>query len=109
MIDLFRVPTDNMALVRAQFDAFSKQIPLLYFILTTNALAAAWTFTQFAPVWLAVYVPTALCTLCGVRCIWWWRHRRTVFSDAYIIKHMRMTSRLAAFLTLGFTVWGLLL
>ncbi|ESQ93267.1 histidine kinase [Asticcacaulis sp. AC460] len=108
-LNLFRVPTDNMPLVRAQFDAFSKQIPLLYFILTTNSLAAAWTFTKFAPAWLAVYIPTALCTLCGVRCLWWWRARNKTFDDAFIIKHMRATSQLAALLTFGFTIWGLLL
>ncbi|ESQ76134.1 bifunctional diguanylate cyclase/phosphodiesterase [Asticcacaulis sp. AC402] len=108
-INLFRIPTDNMPLVRAQFDAFSKQIPLLYFILTTNSLAAAWTFTRFAPDWLGVYFPSALCTLCGVRCVWWWRSRHKVFSDTYIIKAMRATTGLAVGLTLGFTIWALLL
>ena len=98
-----------MALVRAQFDAFSKQIPLLYFILTTNSLAAAWTFTRFAPPWLAIYIPAALCAVCGARCLWWWRHRKTEFKDSYVIKHMRATTRMAGLLTLGFTIWGLML
>ena len=98
-----------MPLVRAQFDAFSKQIPLLYFILTTNSLAAAWTFTKFAPASLAVYFPTALCTLCGVRCLWWWQNRKAVFSDAQILRQMRRTTFLAVALTLGFTLWSLML
>lgn len=43
---LFRVPADNPDLTRAQFDAFSKQIPLLYFILITNTLAVAYTYLR---------------------------------------------------------------
>ena len=38
---LFRVPADNPDLMRAQFDAFSKQVPLLYFILMSNTIAVA--------------------------------------------------------------------
>ena len=38
-VRLFRVPADNPDLTRAQFDAFSKQIPLLYFILISNTIA----------------------------------------------------------------------
>ena len=43
---LFRVPADNPDLTRAQFDAFSKQIPLLYFILMSNTIAVAYTYVQ---------------------------------------------------------------
>ena len=49
---LFSVPGDNMGLVRAQFAAFSKQVPLLYFILVTSCLATAYTYVRFAPAWL---------------------------------------------------------
>ena len=95
--------------MRAQFAAFSKQIPLLYFILTTDSLAAAFTFTHFAPAWLALYVPCGLSAICIMRCVWWWRMRNTTFSDAYVVKYTRMTTRLAGILTFCFTVWGLLL
>ena len=108
-IDLFRSPTDNMELMRAQFAAFSKQIPLLYFILTTNSLAAAYTFTHFAPAWLALYVPCGLSAICIMRCAWWWRMRNKTFSDSYVIKYTRMTTRLAAVLTFSFTLWGITL
>jgi predicted signal transduction protein with EAL and GGDEF domain len=45
---LFRVPTDP-DLTRAQFDAFSKQIPLLYFILISSTIAVAYTYVNVAP------------------------------------------------------------
>ena len=53
---LFRVPTDP-DLTRAQFDAFSKQIPLLYFILITNTIAVAYTYVPLAPASLSMIVP----------------------------------------------------
>ncbi len=106
---LFRIPTENMPLVRAQFAAFSKQIPLLYFILCTNTLAAAWTFAPLAPPWLSVYLPSSLCAFCLVRCLWWWNNRRVVFDDAHVVKHTRNTAQLAAILTFAFTIWGLML
>ena len=107
VIALFRLPTDNMELLRAQYAAFSKQIPLLYFILTTNSLAAAYTFSHFAPPWLAIYLPSALSAVCIMRCAWWWRMRHKAFSDAELIKYTRLTTRLAGFLTFAFIVWGI--
>jgi len=109
VINLFRIDTGNMELVRAQFAAFSKQIPLLYFILTTSTLAVAWTYAGHAPNWLAIWVPSFLCAVCGTRCVWWWRTRHTTYSDKYVLSHMRMTTSLAVALTLGFTAWSLAL
>ena len=109
VLGLLSVKSDDMALARAQYDAFSKQIPLLYFILTTNALAVAYTFATQAPVWLAIYIPTGLCTLCLVRCLWWWKTRHAVLSDATVLRYMNVTTRMAGGLTLGFTIWGILL
>jgi len=106
---LFRIPSENRELVRAQFDAFSKQIPLLYFILTTNSLTAAYTFSHFAPAWLSVWTPAILASVCLMRAFWWLGARRTHFSDARILRLMRMTTVLAAGLTLAFTCWGLML
>jgi diguanylate cyclase (GGDEF)-like protein len=95
--------------MRAQFNAFSKQIPLLYFILTSNSLAAAYTFSRFAPAWLSIYIPIALAGGCFLRALWWLRARQRQFSDAEVLRHMRMTTVLAASLTLAFTAWGLML
>ena len=64
---LLRVPADNPELMRAQFDAFSKQIPLLYFILIINSLAVAYTFVPLAPTWLTMAVPTLLFAVAAFR------------------------------------------
>ncbi len=105
--NLFQVPTDNPELIRAQFTALSKQIPLLYLILASNSLAIAYTFASQAPLWLAVYIPLALCSLCAVRLVWWWQHRHHKFSDSETLKILQITNKLAATIAVGFTTWGL--
>lgn len=107
---LLTVPTDDVELVRAQFRAFARQIPLLYFILATNALAVMSTFAKFGHPWLSIYAPSALCLLCLVRGIAWWRIGRTEnVPDDIAILHMQRTNRLAFFIAVAFTAWGLTL
>jgi len=106
---LFIVQTDDIELVRAQFRAFSRQIPLLYFILATNALAVVYVYARFGHVWLSVYLPSVLCFVCLVRGVTWWRIGRSDVPDDVAISHMQRTNRLAFFLAVAFTGWGLTL
>ncbi|UPJ64661.1 EAL domain-containing protein [Bradyrhizobium sp. 191] len=103
---LFRVPADNPDLTRAQFDAFSKQIPLLYFILISNTIAVAYTYVNVAPDWLTMIVPSALTVLAGLRTFWWLRQRRCVRSDADILRNLRATNWLTLPIGAGFTAWS---
>jgi predicted signal transduction protein with EAL and GGDEF domain len=104
---LFSVPTDDVELIRAQFRAFARQIPLLYFILATNALAVMFTFAKFGHPWLSVYAPSALCALCLLRGVVWWRIGRSQVPDDIAIRHMQRTNRLAFVIAVAFTAWGL--
>ncbi|MGY3034478.1 diguanylate cyclase (GGDEF)-like protein [Bradyrhizobium sp. USDA 4354] len=105
-IRLFRVPADNPDLTRAQFDAFSKQIPLLYFILISNTIAVAYTYVNVAPDWLTMIVPSVLTVLAGLRTFWWLRQRRLVRSDADILRNLRATNWLTLPIGAGFTAWS---
>ncbi|MCP3464754.1 bifunctional diguanylate cyclase/phosphodiesterase [Bradyrhizobium sp. CCGUVB23] len=105
-VRLFRVPADNPDLTRAQFDAFSKQIPLLYFILITNTLAVAYTYVALAPAWLTMVVPSVLTVLAAVRTFWWLRQRHVVRSDADILRNLRATNWLTVPIAVGFTAWS---
>ncbi|WP_027525795.1 bifunctional diguanylate cyclase/phosphodiesterase [Bradyrhizobium sp. Ec3.3] len=105
-VRLFRVPADNPDLTRAQFDAFSKQIPLLYFILITNTLAVAYTYVPLAPAWLTMVVPSVLTVLAAVRTFWWLRQRHFVRSDADILRNLRATNWLTVPIAVGFTAWS---
>lgn len=103
---LFRVPADNPDLTRAQFGAFSKQIPLLYFILISNTIAVAYTYLNVAPDWLTVIVPSALTLLAGLRTFWWLRQRHLVRSDTDILRNLRTTNWLTLPIAAGFTAWS---
>ncbi len=105
----FRLKTDDIDLLRAQFREFFRQIPLLYFILSANIAAvtvAAWHIDS--PV-LARVTPAALCLLCATRGFWWWRRKFTDFPDSEIARYMRNTSNLAGVLTATIVCWILLL
>lgn len=103
---LFRVPADNPDLTRAQFDAFSKQIPLLYFILMSNTIAVAYTYVNVAPDWLTMIVPSVLTVLAALRTFWWLRQRHFVRSDADILRNLRATNWMTLPIGAGFTAWS---
>src|SRR5581483_11529435 len=106
---LFRVPSDNPELTRAQFAAFSKQVPLLYFILITNSLAVAYTFVPVAPGWLTMAMPALLCAVAGYRTIWWLRQRHRVPTEAEVLHQLRLTNRIAAPIGALFACWSFML
>jgi diguanylate cyclase (GGDEF)-like protein len=103
---LFRVPADNPDLTRAQFDAFSKQIPLLYFILMSNTIAVAYTYVNVAPDWLTMIVPSVLTVLAALRTFWWLRQRHLVRSGADILRNLRATNWMTLPIGAGFTAWS---
>lgn len=106
---LFSVPNDNPELTLAQFKVFSNQVPLLYFILTTNMLSLVATHFNSAPTWLVVFVPAGFLTLFLGRSLQWIldaRARRTA-DAAYAYRRLVQTNRLAppiALLAVGWSV-----
>ncbi len=106
---LFRPRQSNAALARSQFRAFSKQLPLLYFILTTNTAAVAYTHLRIAPFWLSVVVPGLLCGICVFRVLVWLKRQDGEYSDAMLAQRLRATFWLVGVLGILFTAWGLLL
>ncbi|UTD26582.1 bifunctional diguanylate cyclase/phosphodiesterase [Bradyrhizobium sp. WD16] len=104
---LFRIPDDNPDLMRAQFKAFVKQVPLLYFILVTNSLAVCFTFAPLAPAWQSVAIPVALSAFCVVRMVWWLQQGDVPRSDEEVLRYLRLTNRLGVVLAASFVCWGL--
>ncbi|WP_109479652.1 EAL domain-containing protein [Paraburkholderia sp. C35] len=105
------VPAMKAALSRSQFDAFSRQLPLLYVILVVNSLAVAATHVAVAPAWLAIWVPLAMCTACAIRLVVWVRRRKHLASltDEQVASRLKTTVWLILLLGVIFTGWGLLL
>ncbi len=65
--------------MRSQFEAFSRQLPLLYLILVINSVAVAITHIGKAPTLLCEYLPFTLCAACVVR-LWIWSRRRKMIA-----------------------------
>jgi signal transduction histidine kinase len=95
--------------MRAQLAAFTKQIPLLYFIVCVNAAALALGFHGAAPAWLTVGVPAGLVSVCAMRLVIWVRTRRRVLPDAAVARRLRGTVLFAGLLGCLFLSWGLTL
>jgi diguanylate cyclase (GGDEF)-like protein len=105
----FRVDGSDPELVRSQMQAFGRQIPLLYFILIVNTMAVAVTHVQCAPAWVAIYAPAALCAVCVIRCVRWWRVRHETLTHEKSVPELRKTVWLACVIGVVFTAWSLLL
>lgn len=106
-VRLYRLKMQDPDLLRAQFDAFVSQLPLLYFTLACNAAAVAVAFAPFGNWRLTGLFPAVLCGFALVRALWWWRRRKQSFTDEQIRYYISNTSRLAVFMAFGFMLWGL--
>jgi diguanylate cyclase (GGDEF)-like protein len=106
---LFRIPTDNPDLMQSQLRVFTKQVPLLYFILIVNTTALATTHYGLAPNILTITLPAFLTIACGLR-LWMWRKtRHQVVSDAEAGRRLKTTVVLGSVLGATFVTWSLLL
>lgn len=105
----FTIDESNPALIQAQHAAFSKQIPLLYFMLLTNTVALSLTHLAIAPRYLTVYIPAVLSVVCVVRVTTWWRTHGRPVNDAAAAARLRSTIKLAGILGTGFAAWALTL
>ena len=94
----------------AQLRELRRQVPLLYMLLTMNALAVAYTHYRFAPPFLTVVVPSTLTLLCLVRIVGWLRARTTGdVTPAYAMSRLRRTTFHAGMLGAAYISWSLAL
>jgi diguanylate cyclase (GGDEF)-like protein len=105
----FFLRPDDVDLARAQFAELVRQAPLLYLILSCNALAVSITFYQFSAPFLSALVPMLFCVIFTSRGIWWSRRRLVNFSDSEVFGHIRNTHFLVTGLTLTYVGWAMLL
>jgi diguanylate cyclase (GGDEF)-like protein len=105
--DLLKVPNDNPALTAAQFEAFSKQVPLLYFILATNMISLSWTHHGSAPDYLVVYLPAVLTTLFTLRSLIWLRGRNLQRTPQQAYRQLRATNILSFPIAVFCTGWSI--
>lgn len=109
IVSQFVFDTKNKELVKAQFDLFSTQVPLMYTVLLINTWALAISFYGQAPDWLSVYIPMAITIVCGVRILGWLRSRKVVSSFESAQKMLVRTNVLSGAFTIVLTAWSLML
>ena len=107
VIRFMSVQTDNPALVRAQYKAFSRQIPMMYFILLSSTWALASTHLGHAPIELTVGIPILFTAVCLTRLWQWWRSRNASPTLEAAAAALRRTNLLSVVLAVAFTVWAL--
>ncbi len=103
----FAVPTDNPNLLLAQSLAFSKQVPLLYFVTFANIAFLAATHIALAPVWLTLFFPMAYGCMAIYRLIGWWKSRQTTATPQQAEKRLRSTVKLSFVLGPSSALWSL--
>lgn len=97
---------DNPDLLRAQYAAFSQQMPMMYFILLSSTWALALTYISTAPMWLSLAVPALFTLMCGARIAFWLRTRHRVPEFAVASAALRRINILGAIIAVAFTAWS---
>lgn len=93
----------------AQFGELQRQVPLLYALLSLNAVAVASTHYDVAPVSATVIVPALLVTASIIRMVSWLRKGGQAITAAHAIMQLRRTIVLAAILAVAYISWSLFL
>ncbi|MGC3874680.1 putative bifunctional diguanylate cyclase/phosphodiesterase [Halomonas sp. GXIMD04776] len=109
LLQPFIVNTRNPGLLHAQLKAFSKQVPLLYFIVSVNALILAFIYYGKAPASLTVMVPAFLVGLCLLRVIHWLRSKHRPVSDKAAIRRLYGVVVLGSLLGVLYLTWAIAL
>ena len=103
------IQTNDPELIRSQYLALSRQIPLLYAILAINTVGLAATHYGSAPSLLVLGAPGLLCLATAIRSVMWFVRPQTEVTLAYAVRCLRATTMLTPLMTVAFTAWSLAL
>jgi diguanylate cyclase (GGDEF)-like protein len=97
-------------IVVAQLHELRRQIPLLYLLLTMNAIAVAYTHYRFAPAILVIWVPGGLALLCAGRIRSWVRAQtKGIVTPEFARARLQRTTLHGALLGAAYVSWSLAL
>lgn len=105
----FVLSNDDPDLIKSQFAAFTKQLPVLYLVLIANVVLTCITHFHSAPLWMSAWAPGFLCSLALMRMISWIYRRGQEITVAEATQRLRATIFIGPVLSLVFTGWGLCL
>ncbi len=104
--DFMSVQSENPELLKAQYSAFTRQMPMMYFILLSSTWALAITHMGIAPDWLTIAAPTLLTCGCLMRAFFWLKTRNEDPSPQQAHAVLSRTNRLAGGIAVSFTLWS---
>ncbi len=96
-------------LVVAQYREVQRQIPLLYALLSVNAVAAAYTHFEAAPIWMTVWAPAVLVAVSMMRLITWAKRPPRITDAGEAARLLRRTTVLGSVLAVAYISWALML
>ncbi|TQX86886.1 MULTISPECIES: EAL domain-containing protein [unclassified Rhizobium] len=91
----------------AQCRELQGQIPLLYALLSLNAVAVAYTHLDVAPAWMTVWIPLVLVSASILRLIAWLKKPDTALNGAEAIQTLRRTTVLGGVMASVYISWSL--
>lgn len=101
---------DRPELGAAQAKALTRQVPLLYFILTVDSVIMAFSFVGRAPTFLTIVIPALLSLACIARgVIWHVRRFAPTPTPTQTIRYLQGTTVLVMILGALFISWALAL
>jgi diguanylate cyclase (GGDEF)-like protein len=103
---LFTIPADDPELAVSQLTVLSGQIPLLYIVLLSSALALAATHYALAPRFLVCAVPALLTCIATLRGAMWLRWRSRKMSGPEALLKLRGIVFMVSMLSIGLTGWA---
>jgi diguanylate cyclase (GGDEF)-like protein len=103
----FGIDSSEPEVVLAQLQELRRQVPLLYALLTVNAVAVAYTHHGFAPFYLTVIIPSILILLCLGRFVVWLAFKNVTVSPEAAVGKLRKTIVLSAILAAAYVAWAL--
>ncbi|WP_398472453.1 putative bifunctional diguanylate cyclase/phosphodiesterase [Tardiphaga sp.] len=93
-------------LLVAKYQELKHQIPLLYALLSLNALAVAFTHLEHAPHWMTIWIPGVLVLVSVVRMSSWLK-RSGVIDAPTALRQLRRTILLGSLLAAAYISWSL--
>ena len=93
----------------AQYREVQRQIPLLYALLSVNAVAVAYTHLGVAPAWMTIWVPAVLVAVSLVRLVTWTVRPQHVAEASQALHMLRRTTALGSVLAIAYIAWSLAL
>lgn len=109
LIRFLAVPSDNPELLKAQYRAFSRQLPVMYFILLSSTWSVAVTHIGIAPFWLTIGVPVVMTLAAALRFYYWLKSRRIDPTPEVARLALVRTNQLASIIAIAFTGWALMM